>query len=132
MHSHLLTWVMYIMGQMIHVSMKSYYSSKSQMTPWTSIRGYLVAHWPDLAFRFFMNTMVFLFWWDNQNFVNAEVHKFVPSLDVAFPLTPATAGIYGLFSDVLLGWITVKIPFLATRMPQLADSPVQAPIEPGK
>jgi len=35
----------------------------------------------------------------------------------SIPLTPATAGIYGLLSDVLLDWACAKIPFLKGRIP---------------
>ena len=33
------------------------------------------------------------------------------------PLTSATAGIYGLISDVLLDWVCSKVPFLKGEIP---------------
>jgi len=35
----------------------------------------------------------------------------------SIPLTPATAGIYGLLSDVPLDWACARMPFLKGKIP---------------
>jgi hypothetical protein len=110
-------WSLYLLGQLVHMLAKAHLSAQSKLTPWTSIRGYVFAHWPELIFRFFANTMLLFLWWDDQQFFNSLLHHVWPAIDITVPLTRATAGIYGLFSDVILGWITAKIPFLAARLP---------------
>jgi len=117
-------WLLYFTGQAISMLGRASASASSQFTPWNSVREYVKWHWPALVFRVFACTMGFLLWWRNvaafdvllsaQLGVNAGIGK-------AVPLTPATAGIYGLFSDVLLDWACAKLPFLKGRVPNGAS-----------
>jgi hypothetical protein len=118
-----LLWSLYLMGQCVHLFMKANLSARSQITPWDSISGYIRAHWTELLFKFFTNTMIFMLWWQNPAFFNVLLQKLWTSADITsvLPLTPATAGIYGLFCDVLLGWVSAKIPGLQAQMPLSSD-----------
>ena len=69
--------------------------------------------------------MGFLLWWSNTAFFDALVsHQLGVNVGIekSIPLTPATAGIYGLLSDVLLDWACARIPFLKGRIPDGATS----------
>jgi hypothetical protein len=113
-------WLLYLIGQAISILGRASASASSQFTPWNSVREYVKWHWPALAFRLFACTMGFLLWWNNTAFFDVLVRSQLGvnvGLEKSIPLTPATAGIYGLLSDVLLDWICAKIPFLEGKIP---------------
>ena len=115
-----LLWLLYFAGQAISILGRASASASSQFTPWNSVREYTKWHWPALAFRLFACTMGFLLWWNNTAFFDGLVsHQLGVNVGIekSIPLTPATAGIYGLLSDVLLDWACAKIPFLKGRIP---------------
>lgn len=65
--------------------------------------------------------MGFLLWWNNTAFFDVLVSNQLGAnvgIQKSIPLTPATAGIYGLLSDVLLDWACAKIPFFKGKDPQ--------------
>ena len=113
-------WLLYFAGQAISTLGRASASASSQFTPWNSVREYLKWHWPALIFRLFACTMGFLLWWNNVAFFEALMSSqlgVTVGIQKSIPLTPATAGIYGLLSDVLLDWACAKIPFLKGRIP---------------
>jgi hypothetical protein len=115
-----LLWLLYFAGQAISILGRASASASSQFTPWNSVREYIKWHWPALAFRLFACTMGFLLWWSNGAFFEALMsNQLGVSIGIqrSIPLTPATAGIYGLLSDVLLDWACARIPLLKGRIP---------------
>jgi len=113
-------WLLYFVGQAISILGRASTSASSQFTPWNSVREYIKWHWPALVFHLFACTMGFLLWWNNTAFFEALVNNLLGvnlGIQKSIPLTPATAGIYGLLSDVLLDWACAKIPFLAGKIP---------------
>ena len=113
-------WLLYVAGQAISILGRASSSASSQFTPWNSVREYIKWHWPALAFRLFACTMGFLLWWTKTAFFEALLSNSLGvtlGLQKSIPLTPATAGIYGLLSDVLLDWACAKIPFLKGGIP---------------
>ena len=113
-------WLLYVAGQAISILGRASSSASSQYTPWNSVREYVKWHWPALAFRLFACTMGFLLWWTKTAFFEALLSNSLGvtlGLQKSIPLTPATAGIYGLLSDVLLDWACAKIPFLKGGIP---------------
>lgn len=123
-HASLL-WLLYSAGQAISILVRASASASSQYTPWNSVREYVKWHWPALIFRLFACTMGFVLWWNNTAFFDV-VLRHVLGVDLgiqkSIPLTPATAGIYGLLSDVLLEWACARIPFLSGRVPSAEGS----------
>lgn len=123
-------WLFYCAGQTISILGRASSSASSQFTPWNSVREYIKWHWPALAFRVFACTMGFLLWWNNTAFFDALVsHQIGMTIGIekSIPLTTATAGIYGLLSDVLLDWACAKIPFLKGEIPGGSGSTSSAP-----
>ncbi len=123
-HSWLL-WLLYLTGQAISILGRASASASSQFTPWNSVREYIKWHWPALAFRVFACTMGFLLWWSRTAFFDVLMSSQLGlnlGLQKSIPLTPATAGIYGLLSDVLLDWACAKISFLKGRVPDGSGS----------
>ncbi|MFZ3212210.1 MAG: hypothetical protein WA188_11920 [Terriglobales bacterium] len=115
-----LLWLLYFAGQAISILGRASASASSQFTPWNSVREYTKWHWPALIFRLFAATMGFLLWWSNGAFFEALMSNQLGvniGIQRSIPLTPATAGIYGLLSDVLLDWVCAKVPFLKGRIP---------------
>ena len=118
-HARLL-WLLYLIGQAISILGRASASASSQFAPWNSVREYIKWHWLALVFRVFACTMGFLLWWSNTAFFDALVsHQLGVNVGIekSIPLTPATAGIYGLLSDVLLDWACARIPFLKGKIP---------------
>jgi len=119
-------WLLYFIGQAISILGRASASASSQFTPWNSVREYIKWHWPALVFRLFACTMGFLLWWNNTAFFEALVSNQLGvnlGIQKSIPLTPATAGIYGLLSDVLLDWACARLPFLKGRIPNDSASP---------
>ena len=115
-----LLWLLYLVGQAISILGRASASASSQFTPWNSVREYIRWHWPALVFRVFACTMGFLLWWSNTAFFDALVsHQLGVNVGIekSIPLTPATAGIYGLLSDVLIEWVCGRIPLLKGKIP---------------
>lgn len=113
-------WLLYFAGQAVSMLGRASASASSQFTPWNSVREYIKWHWPALAFRLFACTMGFLLWWNNTAFFEALMSNQLGvsvGIQRSIPLTPATAGIYGLLSDVVLDWACAKVPFLKGRIP---------------
>jgi hypothetical protein len=113
-------WLLYVAGQTIAILGRASASASSQFTPWNTVREYVKWHWPALVFRVFACTMGFLLWWNNTAFFDVLVRNQLgvnAGIQKSIPLTPATAGIYGLMSDVLLDWMVAKIPFLKSKIP---------------
>ena len=113
-------WLLYVIGQAISILGRASASASAQFTPWNTVREYMKWHWPALLFRVFACTMGFLLWWNNTAFCEALIGRVLGvnvGIQKSVPLTPATAGIYGLMSDVLLDWACAKIPFLKGRIP---------------
>jgi hypothetical protein len=89
------------------------------------MREYMKWHWPALVFRLFACTMGFLLSWNNKAFFDVLLRNQLGvsvGIQKSIPLTPATTGIYGLLSDVLLDWMCAKIPFLKGRIPNGGSS----------
>ena len=119
-------WLLYFVGQAISILGRASASASSQFTPWNSVREYIKWHWPALVFRLFACTMGFLLWWNNTAFFEALLSNQLGvnlGIQKSIPLTPATAGIYGLLSDVLLDWACARLPFLKGRIPSDSASP---------
>jgi hypothetical protein len=121
-----LLWLLYFAGQAISILGRASASASLQFTPWNSVREYVKWHWPALVFRVFACTMGFLLWWNNTAFFDVLMRNQLglnAGLQKSIPLTPATAGIYGLLSDVLLDWACAKIPFLKGKIPDSGGAP---------
>ena len=118
-------WLLYVAGQTIAILGRASASALSQFTPWNTVREYVKWHWPALVFRVFACTMGFLLWWTRTAFFEALLSNQLGvnlGIQKSIPLTPATAGIYGLLSDVLLDWVCTRIPFLKGRIPNGRNS----------
>lgn len=112
-----LIWVIYIAGQLLHVLIRASYSIANKNNPIHTLGAYFKAYWAALSGRFFVETMMFWLWIGNPQFLMWIIHRFGFNMDVTLPLTPALAGIYGFSADVVLDYVTSKIPALKGQIP---------------
>lgn len=112
-----LNWLLYIAGQVLHILIRASYSIANQNNPIHTLKGYFKAYWAALTSRVFIETMMFWMWIGNPQWAMSIVHKFGLSMDVTIPVSPALAGIYGFSADVVLDFVTSKIPGLKGQIP---------------
>jgi hypothetical protein len=106
-------WVIYFAAQLIHMTVRAGLSTRSQLTPWDSLRQYVSKFWPQLVARVFLASLAF-WWWIHSP---AQVGTVV-----LLPVNPATAGIFGWFSDSVLDKvIALLLPTAKVALPALPD-----------
>lgn len=113
----MLNWITYILGQVVHVLMRAYYSVTNKNNPIQSFKGYVGVYGVAIGVRFFIETMVFWLWLGNPQFLMQILHKFGLSTDITVPINPALAGLYGFGADSFLDFIVDKFKFLKGEVP---------------
>jgi hypothetical protein len=94
-------WGLYVVGQILSVLMRADLMSASSHTPWKNTWDYMHDHIGSILYRSFISTTLFWIWWRSpQLYV-------IMGFDVGkhFPLTPATAGLYGVVSDKIVNYL---------------------------
>lgn len=104
-------WIFYGLGQLIHLWIKAHGEVKDPNNKLTSYRQYFQEKGPALAGSVFLCTVGFLFWLEKPDAINALLGKIGVQLP-DLPLTKATAGVYGYFSDSITSIVFSKIPGL--------------------
>jgi hypothetical protein len=107
MHQHkgyFIMWMLFLVGQILSVLMRADTFSSSKYTPWRNAWAYIEAHALSLIYTFFISSMLFWIWWRAPYILTAW------GLNVAryFPLTLATAGLYGVVSDKVVSYALTK------------------------
>ena len=107
--NHLILWLFYISGGVLSMWKRAHLAAKSDYTPWQSLREYATAHGPQLAINFLLSTALFWTWWNDPTILAKLLGVIGVQTDSALPLNPFLAAIYGVFSDVVMDFITAKI-----------------------
>jgi hypothetical protein len=106
-------WVIFFAAQFLHMTVRAGLSTRSQLTPWNSLRQYVAKFWPHLVARVFLASLAFWWWIHLPTQVGTVVQ---------LPANPATAGIVGWFSDSVLDkLIALLLPTAKATLPALPD-----------
>lgn len=109
----ILLWLIYLLAQTINIVAHAGLATRSQYTPWKSVKQYLSAFWPQLLLRISLASGVFILWWSSPSKVNSVI---------AFPLNYGTAFVYGFFSDgVLDKVVALVLPQAKIELPSIPD-----------
>lgn len=116
-------WICFILGQLLYILKRAYYSVNGPNTPVTekinTYKMFLISYWIPLFVRGVLG--VFIFW----------VVMFYPDLftkitqylglniNLTIPKVPPVAFLLGLGSDFILDWIVSKVPFLQGTIPDV-------------
>lgn len=106
-------WVIYGLAQLLHMTVRAGLASRSQYTPWVSVRQYTSKFWPQLVARIFLASLAFWWWIHYPQQVGSVV---------LLPVNFATAGIFGWFSDSVLDkLIALVMPAAKVNLPPLPE-----------
>lgn len=107
--NHISLWICYLVGGLLSMWKRAHLSAKSDYTPWQSITGYVSEHGPQMAINFLLSTALFWTWWSDPAIIGKMLGFVGVQVEAALPLNPFLASIYGVFSDVVMDFITAKI-----------------------
>jgi hypothetical protein len=97
-------WLMFLLGQGLSILMRADLFASSKYTPWHNVWAYLQAHVASLLYTLFFSSCLFWLWWrDPYILMNWGIN-----VARYFPLTLATAGLYGAMSDKVVSYIMTK------------------------
>jgi hypothetical protein len=118
-------WIFYLIGQAIHILMRARLASLGAKRP---IIEYFKENWIPLFARLFLCTLGFITW-EEHGWIAEQVQHLTHRTGPV-PVTKATAGIFGYFSDSLLAWffemIGNKFPMLKTDFVALENKDASA------
>ena len=97
-------WICYIIGQCVGILIHSDQDVMNKFTPWKTLWNYLVAHQNSVLYKFAIETALFWIWWHTPQ----DLGMFGLEKAKLLPLNPATAVIYGAFSDRIVGYVMAK------------------------
>jgi hypothetical protein len=112
-------WLFYLAGQALNILKHAQMSSSSSLSGVRSIEEWIWANRIGLAVRVFLATALLLWWSGNPTFLNSVLSHFGITIGFELPLTKATAGVYGFFSDAILDFVLAKIPGFQKEVPPL-------------
>jgi len=127
LHSY---WGFYILGQVMHLLMRNHtIAQKAKRHIWDALQ----QNWPIIMTRLFLCTLIFISWTENGWVVNQLFHHLPQKMQSGIPLTRATAGLYGYFSDSLVAFIldklSIQFPSLRTELSTLETDTTTPPAE---
>lgn len=114
-----LLWAFYLLGGVLSVWKRANLSASATHTPWDSVKGYLVAHGPQIGINFLLSSGLFWVMWHDTAFLSKLLQYFGVNKDFDVPLNPFTAAVYGVFSDQLMDFLVSKI---GTKVPSIQPS----------
>lgn len=106
-------WVMYVIGQFLHIISTAYYAIISHKNATDSFGKYLAVRWVPIVSRLFLTTATFVLAWNNPSILDLE--RFMPN--VASKI--AMACILGWFSDSLFDKVISLVPMLRGELPSV-------------
>ena len=113
--SYLTIWLLYLIGQALHVLLAANLVIKSKLNAVNSLGGYFSLRWIPLLCRFFLNTLIFVVIWNNPALVNIE--HLMPTMSTQI----AMAGILGWFSDSVFDKFISMVPWLQKELPAVPN-----------
>jgi len=113
--SYLAVWILYFIGQSLHVLLAANLVIKSKLNAVGSLRGYFALRWVPLICRLFLTTLTFVLLWNNPSIANLE--KLMPTLATQV----AMAGILGWFSDSVFDKVISMVPWLQKELPAIPN-----------
>lgn len=113
--SYLAIWVIYFIGQALHVLLAANLVIKSKLNAVGSLAGYFELRWIPLLCRLFLNTLIFVVIWNNPALVNIE--HLMPTVSTQI----AMAGILGWFSDSVFDKFISMVPWLQKELPAVPN-----------
>jgi hypothetical protein len=127
-HHYWLVILIYLLGWAFHVALQVDAIARSGKTAYAKRRQVLAYLWPRIAARAFVATMLFLLVWQHPELIQRAASLFGYQIGkdesgvISFPMNNAIAGLYGFFSDSLLGYL----PFLKGQLPAV-EPPMPPP-----
>jgi hypothetical protein len=109
-------WACFLVGGLLSVWKRAYLSASKDYTPWQNVKGYMVAHGPQIGMNFLLASGLFWTVWHDTSFLTKVLAYFGLQKDIEVPLNPFTAGIYGVFSDSIMDFVVAAI---SKKVPQL-------------
>jgi hypothetical protein len=116
--SVLSVWLLYFIGQALHVLLTAHLTIRSTLNALTSYEEYFRLRWMPLVCRIFLTTLAFMIIWANPRLFGLE--RLMPTLATQ----AAMAGILGWFSDSLFDKLVAMIPGLQRELPAM-DVPTE-------
>lgn len=112
-HTILELWILFVVGQAIHILKQSDLSLGSKST-------FFLVAWKDLVVRFFIAAVFFGYWLAHPEALTQLLG--LAHINFSLTLAPehATAAGFGFCSDSGLDWITAKFPKLRSDIPSRA------------
>lgn len=111
-------WLMFFAGQLINVLRHAGAAVRGNNAI-ASRRQYFVASWDVLLVRAAIGAILFWIWAAYPSIVTDAAAKFGVTIDWTIPVIPPVAFGFGFFIDVILDWVSVKVPWLKKELPQL-------------
>jgi hypothetical protein len=111
--SYITVWLLYFIGQALHILLAANLVIKSKLNSVDSLRTYFALRWVPLVCRLFLTTLTFVLLWNNPAIANIE--KLMPT----FSTQVAMAGILGWFSDSVFDKIISLVPWLQRELPAI-------------
>jgi hypothetical protein len=108
-------WAAYMIGQLLHVLKRADMSVKSKISGVASIRQFLSLNWIAIVIRLGAGAALYELVWRNPKVIGALLG--VSWLE-QLPMGWAVAFLFGLLSDLLVDWLTAKVPALQNEIPK--------------
>lgn len=121
----LLCWAFYLLGQTAYMLHRADMTVRSGFNSITSIKQYFAYYRTFLAIRYLVVLLIFLYWQVNPSgFLGLSKWLGYTIPSGLIPLTPITAGGFGLASDVLLDAAITRVKWLQKIVPPLPILPL--------
>jgi hypothetical protein len=117
--SSLGVWIMYMLGQFLHILLTANLAVHSKINGIASFGIYFKTRWIPIVCRLFLTTLTFVLVWDNPALVNIESLMHTTATQIAM------AGILGWFSDSVFDKVLSVVPWLQRELPAIEPPAAQ-------
>lgn len=127
MHTHTLLelYGFFAAGQALHVLRRASAAIQSAKNPIKSRREYVSKFWDVLLIRGVFAGCAFWGW-----FSHPDLFVKLTGYDIQMPAGPVAALLFGLCSDLVLDWVSQKLPWLKREIPTVPNGDAAMPPAP--
>jgi hypothetical protein len=122
MHPSWLLLILFVAGQSVYILKQAAFAIRNPANPTESRRDFLYRNWDTILIRIAVEQCLFWSWVSYPEGLNKLMSLIHITADITLPKEPVVAFAFGMASDVVLDWLSQKIPGLRSQLPAVNGS----------
>lgn len=112
-------WLIFALGMFVSIFLQAALKVRSRLNGICGYRHFVEAFMPQLVARTFLTSLGFLLWTEHPHIFSDLLGRITGLEKELFPLSLATAGLYGYAADSLLDRVGSLVPWFRKEIPPL-------------